>query len=69
MIGNVWAHQDPIAMPDTIRILPAVEIYTPVEILAFYGRWVKISWYLEDGFREGWVPAIWVSLPLTYPRK
>ncbi len=20
MIGNVWAHQDPIAMPDTIRI-------------------------------------------------
>jgi hypothetical protein len=67
MLGNVWVRLNPSA---TSRFNPVViVINTPVEILAIYDKWVKISWDTEFGYEEGWVPSIWVSLPKDIPKQ
>jgi len=67
MNGNVWVRSNPI-QSDTYNI--AVLKDTPVEILAAYDIWVKISWEMETGdYEEGWVRSIWVDLSGPVPEQ
>jgi hypothetical protein len=65
MTGNVWVRLDPI--PSSKFNPSVVLINTPVEIIAIYDKWAKISWNTEFGHEEGWVPALWIALPKNIP--
>lgn len=65
MTGNVWVRLDPIQ--DSTFQPVAIFINTPVEIIAKYDNWVKISWQGESATQKGWVPIIWVEFSQTIP--
>lgn len=63
--GNIWARLEP--EPSSQFFQSAVQIDTPVEILAIYGKWVKIAWQTGGSLQQGWIPAEWVALPEAIP--
>jgi len=65
MLGDVWVR----VKPERSSLFNPVVVLdnTPVEILAVYDIWVKISWKTEAGNEEGWVPVRWVEISGEVP--
>lgn len=60
MTGSVWVRLLPDATAEHYPVI--VMRGTPVDVLAVYGTWAKISWTTQLGYNEGWVPMMWVGI-------
>jgi len=63
MTGSAWVRLLPDANAEHYPVI--VMRGTPVDVLAVYGTWAKISWTTQLGYNEGWVPMQWVGITTT----
>jgi hypothetical protein len=57
--GNVWVRHVPNMFSLKIEVLL---FDTPVRVLAVYGPWMEVEWYVNGRAHRGWVPGRWLSL-------
>lgn len=60
MTGNVWVRLAPDVAAEHYDMV--IQRNTTVNVVASFGKWVKITWVSQYGAQQGWVPVQWVGL-------
>ncbi len=62
--GNVWVRPGPTPAAARLEVLLRD---TPVTVLAIYGPWAQVEWFLDGQRQVGWVPTYWLTLREPVP--